>query len=132
MSENKTSETYHGEMIAARYIIKHLSVAYPGLFESVSKQFVHNDIRLDPFKTSALIEYCNITRDTAYNKLNQFFISQRQTNILAPKRTLEKLETGAPKKELLTTVIECNTKAEQKHKQQNVWLQQCMKILQKE
>ena len=76
MSENKTSETYHGEMIAAQYIIKHLSVAYPGSFESVSKQFVHNDIRLDPFKTSALIEYCNITQDTAYNKLNQFFISQ--------------------------------------------------------
>ena len=120
MSGNKKRETYGTELIAARPIIKHLSKAFPRSFESVAKDLVPNDIQLNPYETVALIEYCDITRDTAYNKLNKFFISQRHINLLSPKKSLDDLASGAPKKELLTTELECNTKAEKKHKQQNV------------
>ena len=114
MSNNMNTETYNDECVAARHIIQHLSKCYPDSFNSVCKEIDPPSIRLDPFETTALIEHCDITRDTAYNKLNKFFVTTREMNILAPKRSLQQLQTGAPKKELFKIDVDCNTKKETK------------------
>ena len=100
MSDNKKCDTHHDEMIMAHLIIKHLSVLYPASFEAVRKEMEPQNLRLDPYETSALIEYCDMTNDTAYNKLNQFFICHKKTNLLAPKQKLEQLQCDAPRKEI--------------------------------
>ena len=114
MSDDVTAQSYQNECFAARHIIDYLSKAYPASFESVSNQFSGKELRLDPHETTALIEYCDITRDTAYNKLNKFFLSRRGANILCPKRSLKTLSNGAPRKEVSTTTLDCDTKKEKK------------------
>ena len=50
MSKNQKSDTYHGEMIAAKCIIKYLCNTYPKSFESVARKIVPGNIQLDPFR----------------------------------------------------------------------------------
>ena len=114
MSEHNTSQTYNREMISALFIIRHLSMKYPYSFAAVSKKPVHQPIRLDPYQTSALIDYCDLTNDTAYNKLNKFILHNRNVNLLCPKRDLARFKVGAPIIKTLSCDVECNTKKEKK------------------
>ena len=119
MSNEKHCETYN-EMIAAPFIINYLAKMYPSSFQMVANGMGLKSssqptaTRLDKYETSALMEYCDITEDTAYNKLNRLYRNIRGHDLLAPKRDLETFATDAPKPNIYSTEVACDTKKEKK------------------
>ena len=109
MSNEETSETYHSEMTSACHVMKYMASKFPQSYDSIT-EVTERKMRLDPFETSALIEYCDLTEDTAYEKLNRFILNIRGINILAPKRDLPGFLDDIPPTKNYSTSVDCNTK----------------------
>ena len=93
MSNEKLSDTTN-EPVVARYVSDSLRRIYPRSFRQSDNDIVIP--RLDKYSTAALIEYCNITHSTVYDKLNRFYRQQYDTDLLCPKRELATLKDSLP------------------------------------
>ena len=113
MSHEKENDTYIPESKVAEHVMKYLVAKHPHCHESISENSA-SKFRLTPSETSALIEFSDITEDTAYEKINRFFHNVRDMNILAPKRELHSFTNDIPSIKHYCTTVDCSTKKEKK------------------
>ena len=88
-TNNDTDESW-----GATYVLRSIAEYFPTSFRQSAVAKVVP--QLNTIQSSALIEYCNLTDSTAYDRMNKFFIRVFGVAILSPKRDIRILNTNTP------------------------------------
>ena len=82
------------EECGVSYLLRSIANEFPNSFRLAAVGTIIP--KLSAIQSSALIEYCNITDSTAYERMNKFFIRIFGIGLLSPKRDLHVLNQNSP------------------------------------